>query len=191
MELTDDQIIKRVQQGETSAYMTLFERYYPRVERYARRQMQNAEVARDIASETFLRAYRNVGNYRVDENMNYLAYLLMICRRLTITERGRLHQQPMRLPETDEDGDNLFVDDDKPPLDYLLHDERHTMLQEALGHLSEQDREIIHLAFERDLSRRDIMDIMDKASVSAVTSHLHRAMQKLRAIVVRQGYFAV
>jgi DNA-directed RNA polymerase specialized sigma24 family protein len=65
------------------------------------------------------------------------------------------------------------------------------MLQAALECLSAEDRKIIHLAFERDLSRRDIVTIMGKPSVTAVTSHLRRAMQKLKFIIERQGYFGL
>ena len=63
------------------------------------------------------------------------------------------------------------------------------MLQEALRQLPSEDREIIQLAFVRDLSRRDIGEILGKPTISAVTSHLYRAMRKLKVIVAKQGYF--
>ena len=75
------------------------------------------------------------------------------------------------------------------PMDLLLSAERCAMLRDALDQLSPSDREIIQLAFEQDMSRRDIGQILAKPSVSAVTSHLHRAVQKLKAIVIEQGYF--
>ncbi len=189
MRLSDEEIIYRVQNGDRSAYLELFDRYYVRVERYARRQVPNAETARDLASETFLRAYRNVDNFRSGGDGTYLGYLLMICRRLAYTEQARLRARPV---ETWEEAEMEVVPDESAalPLARLLAAERNAMIQEAMERLPADDREIIRLAFECELSRRDIMEIMGKPSVSAVTSHLYRAMQRLRATVVQQGYFA-
>ncbi len=191
MTQTDDAIIRRVQAGERSEFMELFDRYYTQVERFARRQMQDAESAKDVASETFLRAFRNVDSFRVDDGVSYPGYLLMICRRIAISERSRLRNAPMFFNDMSEGGADLIQDDKEPPVENLLRGERSSQIHEALKQLAAEDREIIHLAFERDLSRKDIMIIMDKPSVSAVTSHLYRALQKLKTIAIRQGYFAV
>src|SRR5689334_16674241 len=85
---TDEEILRRVQNGDREAFLVLFDRYHGRVESYARRQMQNPEAARDIASETFLRAFRAVDSFRIGE-ISYPGYLFMICRRLMVTEQTR------------------------------------------------------------------------------------------------------
>src|SRR5437879_4578788 len=85
----DDFVIQRVQQGDRAAYLELFDRYYARVESYARWRTRDIESARDAASETFLRAYRSIGTYRVDAGSSYLAYLLQICRRIVGAEQAR------------------------------------------------------------------------------------------------------
>jgi DNA-directed RNA polymerase specialized sigma24 family protein len=50
--------------------------------------------------------------------------------------------------------------------------------------LAPSDREIIALSYERDLSCKEIMEVMQKPSVTAVTTHLYKAMKKLRALVL-------
>jgi RNA polymerase sigma factor (sigma-70 family) len=189
MQVPDEEIIQRVQRGEREAYMVLFDRYYTRVESYARRQLHHAEAARDLASETFLRAYRSVDSFRTG-GISYLGYLLMICRRLILTEQARQRIAPIHSLEEREEETLLLADPAAHPLDRLLTAERDAMLREALMQLSSDDREIIHLAFERGLSRRDIGEILGKPTISAVTSHLYRAMQKLKAIVAKQDYFS-
>jgi RNA polymerase sigma-70 factor (ECF subfamily) len=189
MVFSDDEILRRVQRGERSEYLKLFDRYYARVENYARRRLQNAEAARDIASETFLRAYRSVDGFRIGESISYFGYLLLICRRLIAAERVRAGTRMTRSLEENVHEFEKLADSASLPIDRLLESERRAKLQDALDRLPADDREIIHLAFERDLSRRDIGTILGKPSVSAVTSHLYRAMQKLKAIVIEQGYF--
>jgi RNA polymerase sigma-70 factor, ECF subfamily len=187
---SDEEIIARVQRGRTSEYLILFDRYYARVENYARRHLQHTEAARDVASETFLRAYRNVQRFRIGEGITYLGYLLMICRRLILTEHAQQRRAHLVSLEDSPEAERLS-DTACLPLAQLLEGERQQMIQGALDHLPDDDREIIYLAFERDLSRRDIAEILGKPSVSAVTSHLYRAMQKLKRVVTAQGYFTV
>lgn len=186
---SDEEIIARVQQGRPSEYLVLFDRYYKRVENYARRHLQHAEAARDIASETFLRAYRNVQRFRIGDGITYFGYLLMICRRLILTEQAQ-HRRALLVSLEDTPEAERLADTGRLPLNQILDDERDRMIQDALDRLPDDDREIIYLAFERDLSRRDIAEILGKPSVSAVTSHLYRAMQKLKRIVGEQGYFS-
>jgi RNA polymerase sigma-70 factor (ECF subfamily) len=190
VELCDSEIIARVQQGEREQFLFLFDRYYSRVERYARRHLKNGEEARDVASETFLRAYRNVDSFRQGERISYLGYLFLICRRLILTEQQRFRLVPIALFEDAGVADvDTLAGTEVLPLAHLLEGERRVMIRQALERLPAQDREIIYLAFERDLSRRDIMRILEKPSISAVTSHLYRALQRLKAVLIRQGYF--
>ena len=191
MNLSDDEIIERVQRGERERFLELYRRHHRRLGAYARRQLRNAEAARDIVSETFLRAYQSVDSFRTGERISYPGYLFLVCRRLIINERERIQASPI-IPLDDETADMAEeLPDTAPlPLTQLLDAERRQRVREALAQLTHDDREIIYLAFERDLSRRDIMDILGKPSVSAVTSHLHRAMLKLQAVLVQQGYFA-
>ena len=185
---TDEEIIGRVHDGDREAFLVLFDRYHGRVESYARRQMQNSEAARDIASETFLRAYRTVDSFRIGE-ISYAGYLFMICRRLIVTEQTRsTANMACSLDESAGEID-MLADGATLPLDLLLSAERSDMVRSALEKLPAGDREIIQLAFDQDLSRRDIAEILAKPSVSAVTSHLHRAVQRLKAVIIAQGYF--
>lgn len=189
MELSDDEIIRRVQGGDREEYVALFDRHYARIERFARLQLHDAELARDIASETFLRAYRSVDRFRRGEQITYLGYLFLICRRLILTEQSRRAAGGTRsLDEKPEEARQL-PDRAESPVNQLLDAERRAVLRQALRRLPADDREIVQLAFEQGLSRREIGTIMGKPSVSAVTSHLHRAMQRLRSLVVEGGYF--
>ena len=188
MHVSDEEILRRVQQGERTAFVQIFDRYYQRVERYACRKLMNIESAADIASETFHRAFRSVDTFRIGQ-ISYLAYLYIICRRLVATEISKRIAAPFL--SLDDLEDHLLPEYSKADmaLESVLDSERSCMLQFALNCLDTDDREVVHLAFEKDISRKDIAEIMGKPSVSAVTSHLHRAMTRLRGIVHKQGYF--
>ncbi len=186
---SDDQIIKRVQAGEGPAFVELFDRYYAQIHRFARWQTGDAEAASDFAIETFERAYRAIKSFRTGENTPYLAYLLQITRRLIIAERVRVRRGTIYSLDDPEASAKRLIDSCSLPMDIVLEEERRATVRDALDRLSPEDREIILLAFERDLTRRDIAAVTGKPSTTAVSSHLHRAMKKLRVIVAQQGYF--
>src|SRR5947207_2365308 len=141
MTQTDEEILRRVQSGDREAFLVLFDRYHGRVEGYARRQMQNPEAARDIASETFLRAYRTVDTFRLGE-ISYAGYLFLICRRLMLTERSRFGGILFRSLDEHSDELEAIPDSVALPLELLLSAERGAMLRDALEQLPAADREI-------------------------------------------------
>ena len=70
------------------------------------------------------------------------------------------------------------------PLVTLLKREQSNRIRAALAMLAPADQEIIALSYERGLSSKEIMAIMHKPSVTAVTTHLHKAMKRLRSLVL-------
>lgn len=191
MARTDHEIIRLVQGGDHAAFVELFDRYYTQIHRFARWQLQDPDAAQDVASETFVRAFRAIGGFRTGDNTPYLAYLLQICRRLVHAERNRRRKAPAYSLDDPDSQARHLIDSCAPPVDYLLEEERREMLRNSLDRLPPEDREVIVLAFESDLSRRDIASLLGKPSLTAVSSHLHRAMKKLRTLVANQGYFGL
>jgi RNA polymerase sigma-70 factor (ECF subfamily) len=191
MESTDDEIVLRVQRGRRTEFVTLFDRYYTRLERFARHRMHSADAAQDIASETLLRVYRGIDRFRVGES-SFAGFVFLVCRRLIINELSRAHHRDAALADVTNAGGDAGADSSAggQPLESLLKTERAAIVRAALDGLAPADAEIILLAFERDLARKDIARILGKPSVTAVTSHLHRAMQNLRSALERQGYFS-
>ena len=49
---------------DASAFGALFEEYYPKILKYTVYRTGNAEVARDVTSETFFKALKNIGQFR-------------------------------------------------------------------------------------------------------------------------------
>ena len=81
-------------------------------------------------------------------------------------------------------------DPELPALQQMLRREFVERVRQAIAKLPVDHQQVIHLAFDEDLSSRDIAGIMNKPSVTAVSSHLYRAMQALRKVLEADGYFA-
>src|SRR5207302_919492 len=149
-----------VQRGDSESYVELFDRYYARIYRYALWQLRNIDAARDAAADTFARAFKAVAGYRPGESISYFPYLLQICRRLIYAERTRANRGFAYSLDDPESGAKRLIDSCGTPEESLLDEERRDMIRQSMQGLSPDDREIILLAFERDLSRRDIAALM-------------------------------
>ncbi len=69
---------------------------------------------------------------------------------------------------------------ERDPLDWLLADERKTMVRQALTCLPRRDAEVLLLKYTEDWSYRQMAEHLGM-SESAVEARLHRARQKLRS----------
>src|SRR5437660_7136695 len=182
---TDEEIVAQVQAGETKFFELIFDRHYARIERSVRSLGLPEPDLEDVVSETFLRAFAGIGSFQVAAGKRYLPYLYAIARNLC-TDRLRQRQRS-RQAICLEDVEVAEIPDEREhaaPLATLLKREQHDRIRAALSMLSPADREIIALSYDRDLSSKEIMAIMHKPSVTAVTTHLHKAMKKLRALVL-------
>jgi RNA polymerase sigma factor (sigma-70 family) len=70
------------------------------------------------------------------------------------------------------------------PLDWLLADERKTLVRQALETLNARDAEIMLLKYSEDWSYQQLAEHLG-LSVSAVEARLHRARQKMRQALCR------
>lgn len=177
----DEEIIRRVQQGDAKLFSVIFERYYRRLERFIRQLGLPEPDLEDALSETFSRAFSRVQSFNPDAGARYVSYLYAIARNLVtdrLRERGRMPE--MNLLE------DIWQEPDpkqEAPEQTLLRSEEVRRIREAIQRLSPSDREIITLSYDRELSCREIMAVMGKPSITSVTTHLYKAMKRLREIV--------
>ena len=187
--MTDEVIIRRVQAGDLALFGELHKRYYKRVWGYLHRCLSDSETAKDLASETFVNAYRAIGHYEVRQEGRFGPFLLKIARNLLIDHQRVKRLYTFSALESD-DGPAIELMDDAPTLlEQILQEERGDRIRAAVELLPPSDREILTLAYQQDLSLKEIADVTGKPSITAVTSHLHRAVSKLRDLIRADEYF--
>ncbi|MBW3621872.1 MAG: sigma-70 family RNA polymerase sigma factor [Armatimonadetes bacterium] len=189
--MTDEEIVKQVQDGDRRLFAELHRRHYQKVWRFARRSLLDAEAANDIASDTFLRAYGSIDRFRVRRDGGFLSFLFRIASNLMADRARRLSHGATVSLDDEDDWANRLPDDEPAPLEQFLHQERIARVRDALTRLSVADRQILLLAYEQGLSAKEVAQVMGKPSVTAVTSHLHRALTKLRQLLSTDDYFSV
>ncbi|UYN90626.1 MAG: sigma-70 family RNA polymerase sigma factor [Anaerolineales bacterium] len=145
----------------------VYERYAASVQRFAYWLCQDEQMAQDLTSETFTRAWLRLDHLR---EPTLRAYLFAITRNLYLADRRR-HRREVDLPES--------LRAANQPLHTITEAADHmAWLQLALSQLSERERSALLLRSQEELSYAEIAATL-KISLSAAKVTVHRARLKL------------
>ncbi|QQM39080.1 RNA polymerase sigma factor [Streptomyces liliifuscus] len=156
----------------------MFEAHYRQVLRFAERRAGDAETAKDIASETFVVAWRRLDKVP-DTPEESLPWLYGVARNVLANEQrglrrgGRLSARLRRTtpvaPAAPDHAEGVVTG---------LH------LREALGTLSERDREALQLVGWEGLDTQQAALVVG-CSARAFAVRLHRARRRLESALAR------
>jgi len=149
----------------------LYSRYAEDVYRFAHWLSGNPEVARDITSETFVRAWTAPEEPRME---TVKAYLFAIAR--------NLYRKQWRRDSRKETLDETMADQRPTPDQAMVQNEEYARTIEAMKALPEIDRTVLLLRAEEDLSYQDIAAATG-LSIAAVKVKVFRARAKLAALL--------
>ncbi len=171
MPLEDERhLVEAAQSGDGDAFSQLYEAYFDRVYRFIFFRVADNEIAEDLASQVFLKAWENLHHYR--PRGPFLAWLYAIARN-TVIDNYRTRKQVVSL----EDAGPIAAQD--PKLDDRLELEYDVKaLQQAMQHLTQEQQEVITLKFIADYDTAQIAKVMGK-SEGAIRALQMRALQAL------------
>jgi RNA polymerase sigma-70 factor (ECF subfamily) len=173
-QIPDTVLIDQVRASDARAYRILFERYQPMLFRQVLVRVHDADVARDIVQETFLRIWERRG--RLDPRLSFPGLSFRIASNLARDHhrqrqtRERLAPEvPPPLPsERDDPGESLSLT--------LLEEEMQRVLNEQVP---ERSRTILLLSrFER-LSNQEIAQLLG-ISAKTVENQITRGLGILK-----------
>ena len=156
---------------EADRFRRIYEAHYGAVSAYARRRLPDGDLAEDVVSETFLVAWRRLGDVPTDADT--LPWLYGVARRVLANQRrGNLRRTELTSRIAREWHPDREVD-----ASVLFDDERRAVLS-ALVRLRPVDQEILRLAVWEELSHRQI-GLVVGCSEATVAVRLHRARARL------------
>lgn len=174
--LTDKEVVRGILEGRREAVDMLVEDCYERVFSLAVRLLQDHDVAKDIAQETFMKVLDKVGKFKFKSSLRTwvlsIAYNLCMNRVQSRKKMDELNVEYMDRPNENEDEAN----------DKFLQEQRLEELEKALQNLEQHERVIIELHYLSGCSIREIALVLQKSETAAKTA-LFRAREKLKTLV--------
>lgn len=173
----EQDLIRRWKRGDKRAFETLVRRHMTDAFYVAYGYVGNAEDARDLSQDAFIKAYQ--ARARFDESRPFYPWLYRILKNhcLNFVTRGRHH-----LSLDDENEHREIASPAATALENLEETERRRLVRLALDRLSDDHREIIVLKNFKDHSYREIADLLG-IPIGTVMSRLFYARQALRAAI--------
>lgn len=185
-----------IEQSKTDpeAFGRLYDRYYQPVFGFLLSRTHNVEVAKDLCSETFFQALKNIRRYEA-RGKPFKSWLFAIA----VAQIGTYFRSRKRyLSVTIDEAPELAANDDyRPDIEMVADEDAFSVRQQVerlrglLTKLNQKQQNILSMRFFSKLTVPEIAAAV-KMKEGTVKSHIHRALKKLQVLMteepVRDGY---
>ncbi|MEO1991137.1 MAG: sigma-70 family RNA polymerase sigma factor [Pirellulales bacterium] len=162
--------------GDPAAFATLYEKMSDRLFKTARMMMVSTADAEDVVHDLFVNLART--RHRICEIRDLEAYVFTMLRHACSRRRKRLHIEQKTLKKIEQDQASHGTPNQSPiSLDREL--------EEAVASLPEEQRSVLALKFQADLTFEEIAEVM-QTSANTAASRYRYALRKLRSLTTAQ-----
>jgi len=179
-QVSDQQLVERVQQGDNRAFDLLVKKYQHKVMSLISRYVKQQGDVADVAQEAFIKAYRALPNFRGDS-----AFYTWLYRIAVNTAKNHLVSQGRKPPASDIDAqDAEFYEgasalrDSASPERQMLSDEIRDVVLKTIDELPDDLRRAITLREIEGLGYEEIALEMD-CPIGTVRSRIFRAREAI------------
>lgn len=186
MHPSDESLVSAyAEHGDDSAFRVLVERHQERVYGYVLGMVKDRATADDLFQETFIRVIRALNDERgsYTRQGKFLGWVLRIARNATL---DHLRKRKKWLDVENGEMDGSWWDrlpDESPAGDDLLHrSEQSDILRLCIDRLSPDQKEVVLLRHETDLTFREIAELTD-CSINTALGRMRYALMNLRKMM--------
>lgn len=175
----DRSLVEAARAGSADAFALLVDRYRSPIVRLAYRLTHDADEAKDIAQDVFLRAYNRLGEFQPDRP--FARWLFVIARNASLDALRRRRRAAVY----------AFKDEAPPaelgPEDLALRNDEATRVHAALEALPLKYRDVLDLYYIRGLLYREIA-LELSIPIGTVKTYISRAKRRLRSELALPGF---
>lgn len=166
----------------TDAYLELLHKYEPMVYGTCLRMLGNVQDAEETCQDAFVRVFHKI--HQFEGRSAFKTWLFRVVYNFCMTKRRNLATKRERSTKIHEE---ITQEAEALQANQLAEESAHKeAVQNALGKLSDDDREVIVLRFFSELSLEEIADVLD-LKLSATKMRLYRALDRFKEIYGPKG----
>lgn len=181
-------LVERTLAGDQKAYELLVIKYQRRIERLIGRMVRDSDLVEDIAQETFIRAYRALGQFRGEAQ--FYTWLYRIAVNTAKKALVDLRRDPLvtetSLKSGEDDDETSAVENEltspETPETVLAAKEIAGAVNQAMEALPDELRQAVTLREIEGLSYEEIAEVMN-CPIGTVRSRIFRAREAISAKV--------
>jgi RNA polymerase sigma-70 factor (ECF subfamily) len=183
VEVTEQDLIRRVRDGDKEAFYTLVRPYDRAVFFATRSVLANDADAEDAAQEAVFKAFTHINAFRGESKFStWLIRIAINEARMMLRKQHRQLYESLDEPTADEQGDYWpkdFADWREIPIEAVQLKELREALSKALASLEPKYRQVLVL---RDIEHFSIVETAEALGISEtnVRTRLHRARLRMR-----------
>jgi RNA polymerase sigma-70 factor (ECF subfamily) len=183
LHVEDRTLVRQAQEGDLLAFDELIRRHQERVYATIYHMTSNHEDANDLTQETFVKAYKALGNFKGDSGFFTWVYRIAVNKTINFLKQRKNRHGGYSLNDLDfnaeHDPDLVALISEKNPRRDLNLAELQEKLNEAMQKLSDTHRLVVTLHDVQGLSHEEIGKIME-CNPGTVRSRLFYARQQLQ-----------
>ena len=172
-------LIDRVALADEKALRELYEMTSSKLYGVAVRVVTNREWAEDVLQEAFISIWKVAGDYKATLSPPMAWMALVVRSRGLDFLRRRATSRADRMQELDDVISDTVAGDSPNPIDTALASEQARALHNCLSLLENKQREVVSLAYMRDLSHSELAQQL-KLPLGTVKTWIRRGLEQLR-----------
>jgi RNA polymerase sigma factor (sigma-70 family) len=178
------ELIQRVAMHDTAALKSLYDLTSGKLYGLAMRVLGNREWAEDALQEAFLQIWKNAGDFNASLSppMAWMG-LIVRSRSLDLLRRRKADREHLH-DDIDDDGADGLADEAPCPMDTNLASQQAWALHQCLTRLEKKQREVVSLAYLRDLSHGELAQQLE-LPLGTVKTWIRRGLDQLRVCMAR------
>jgi len=176
----DFDAIKRVLEGDNSAYEFLQKKYKNLIYSLVKKMIKNDSDVEDLVQETFIKAYKALDKFKFNYSFSAWIYRIASNNTIDFLRKRRFDTFSIDKPIGNAEDENYFEIEDNSysPDSELINQQKSDIISAAIDTLPENYREIILLRHEEELDYKTIAEQLD-LPLGTVKAHLFRARKLL------------
>ncbi len=173
-QVSESEVIKKCQEGDREAFRFLVEWYRDILYGTAFLMTRDKVVTEDQVQEAFISAWKNIRSFHLGSPMKPWIVRILVNKVLSYRRNNSIAFTSLNA--------NLIIE--TATCDATEDVERHEQLEQALNHLSEEQRQVILLRYFTGLSLEETSSVLGRLP-GTIKSQTHRALEQLKYSINR------
>ena len=177
-------LIERIALQDTAAMRALYDATSSKLYAVAMRVVSNTTHAEDVLQDAYLNIWRIAGDYKASLSPPMAWMGVVVRSRALDFLRKRSSEKSLAAADIDDTIGETLQGDSPDPMDASDASEQATALHQCLGKIDAQPRQVLTMAYFKDLSHSELADQF-KLPLGTVKTWIRRSLEQLRTCMAR------